>query len=461
MTPLGYLRKTRKQRFDNLLELLRFRSISALSDCSGDSISCAEWLVDHLGQVGFKGRLYRTKGNPIVYAEYITNSNLPTALYYGHYDVQPTEPHDLWVSPPFAPVIRGGYIYGRGTADDKGQVFAQIKGLEAVLKTNGALPINVKFVIEGEEEITPSSLPNFFEDHKDILQADVCVISDTAQFNKSTPAIVVGLRGNASAELIVYGPKRDLHSGAYGGSVANPIHVLSYLIAKMHDRKGRIAIPGFYQHVRPITKKERQQFAKLPFNSRHYATECGVPALEGESGCTTYERLWSRPALDVNGITGGHQGEGPKTIIPSRASAKISIRTVANQEPNDILDKLEKYLKRISPRSVRLELLKLGGAPAVTIPASSPWLEAAHRALRRGFGQEPVLMKEGASIPVVSDVKTILGLDSLLIGFCQNDDNSHSPNERLRVRDFENGCKTAAMLPEELSRIKGIMGRQL
>ncbi len=454
MTPPGYLKKTRKRRFDDLFELLRFRSISAQAKHTADSKACAKWFAQHLSQIGFKAKLMPTGGNPIVYAEYITARNLPTVLYYGHYDVQPTEPHNLWKSPPFDPVIRDGYIYGRGTADDKGQVFAQIKGLEAVLRATGSLPVNVKMIIEGEEEITPSNLPQFLDDHKAMLQADVCVISDTAQFNKSTPAIIIGLRGNASAELTVYGPNRDLHSGAHGGSVANPINVLGYLISRLHNAKGKIAIPGFYQDARPITGHERRQFAKLPFHARDYIRECGAPALHGEEGYTTYERLWSRPALDINGITGGHQGEGPKTIIPAWASAKISFRLVANQKPNDILDKLDKYLRQIAPKSVRLELIKYGGTPAVSIPSSSPWLEAARRALKRGFGEEPVLMKEGASIPVVSNVRTILGLDSLLIGFCQNDDNTHSANERLRIRDFENGCKAAAVLPGELRRIK-------
>lgn len=454
VTALEHLRETRKQRLDHLFELLRFRSISGQREYAADVRACGKWLAQHLSQIGFKARLIPTRGNSVVYAEYITARNLPTVLYYGHYDVQPTEPHDLWKSPPFDPVIRKGYIYGRGTADDKGQVFAQIKGLEAVLRATGSLPVNVKMIIEGEEEITPSNLPQFLNEHKDMLQADVCVISDTAQFDKSTPAIVVGLRGNASAELTVYGPNRDLHSGAYGGSVANPINMLCHLISKLHNTRGKIAVPGFYQHVKPITEDEKRQFAELPFDARDYISESGAPALHGEEGYTTYERLWLRPALDVNGITGGHQGEGPKTIIPAWASAKISFRLVADQKPNDILDKLEKYLKQISPKSVRLELLKYGGTPAVTVSSHSPWLEAARRALRRGFGREAVLVKDGASIPVVNDVKAILGLDSLLLGFCQSDDNVHSPNERLRVRDFENGCKIAAVLPEELFRIE-------
>jgi acetylornithine deacetylase/succinyl-diaminopimelate desuccinylase-like protein len=454
MTPFEYLMQTRKKRFGELFKFLSIPSISSNSEYTGGVRECSEWLTNHLSRIGFATRLIPTKGNPIVYAEYITKKSLPTVLYYGHYDVQPVEPIELWKSPPFNPVMRKGYIYARGAADDKGQIFAQIKGLEAVLRACGSLPINVKCIIEGEEEITPSNLPHFLKGHKAILQADVCVISDTAQFNKSTPAMVIGLRGNASAELYLYGPNRDLHSGAYGGSVANPINILCYLIAKLHDRRGRVAVPGFYQDVKPITKKEKQQFRKLPFSTRDYIKKCGVPALHGEEGYSTHERLWSRPTLDVNGITGGHQGEGQKTIIPAWASAKISIRLVADQKPKDILNKLEKYLKKISPKSVKLELHKFGGAPGVNIPMENPWLEAARRALKKGFGQDPVFMKEGASIPVVSDVKTILGLDSLLMGFCQNDDNTHSPNERIRIQDFERGCKTAAILPEELFRIK-------
>ncbi len=454
MTPFQYLKQSEKKRRQDLFKFLSFPSVSAKSEHKKDVAACARWLSDHLKGIGFKSRVMPTGGHPVVYAEYKANKKAPTVLYYGHYDVQPPEPLELWKSPPFKPEIRSGYIYSRGACDDKGQVFAQIKGLEAVLKSTGLLPINVRMLIEGEEETASGNLPVFIRKNKKMLAADIAVVSDTAQFSKKLPAVTFGLRGIASVELFVYGPNRDVHSGGFGGAIANPVNVLCAMVGQLHDRNGKITIPGFYGNVKPLSKWEKQQFKKLPYSEAAYKKSLGVSALQGEKGFTTFERTWARPTLDVNGITGGYQGEGGKTIIPSMASCKITMRLVPNMDPKDICNKIERYLKKIAPKSVRVKVDKHGGARAVVVPTDGPWLEAAGRAIKTGFGKAPVFMREGGSIPVVADFKSILGQDTLLIGFGQSDDNIHSPNERFRVVDFERGCRTAATLPVELAQVR-------
>lgn len=454
MTPAEYLKQTEKKRMGELFEFLKFASVSAKSEHKDDMISCAEWLKKHLEQIGFKTKIYPTGGHPLVLAEYLVDKEAPTVLYYGHYDVQPVEPLELWKSGPFEPEIRDGYIYARGSSDDKGQSFAHIKGLEAVIKATGTLPINVKFMIEGEEEVASENLPPFIRKNKKMLKADIAVVSDTAQFSKTQPAVTFGLRGLAFVEVIVNGPDRDVHSGSFGGAITNPVNALCNMVGQLHDKKGRIAIPGFYAGVKKPGKWEKKQYKKLPFNESSYKRALGVPALHGEKGFSTYERTWVRPTCDVNGITGGYQGEGAKTIIPALASCKITMRLVPGQEPNDICGKIEKYLKKIAPASVKVKVIKHGGAKAVEVPTDGPWLEAAGRAIKTGFSKAPVFMKEGGSIPIVGDFKTSLGVDTLLIGFCLVNDNIHSPNERFRVIDFERGCKTAAALPEELAKVK-------
>ena len=454
MTAFQYLKTTEKQRTNELLQFLSFPSVSAQSKHNKDVAACADWLKAHLTKIGFKTRLYQTKGHPVVFAEYFVDKKLPTVLYYGHYDVQPPEPLDLWKTPPFKPDIRDGYFYARGATDDKGQTFTHIKGLEAIIKTTGKLPINVKFMIEGEEEIASANLPAFMKINKKLLKADICVVSDTAQFNKTTPAVTFGLRGISPAELFVYGPNRDVHSGSFGGSITNPANALCQMVAQLHDKNGKVAIPGFYKDIKPASKWERQQFKKLPHSDTKYQKSLGVPALAGEKGYSTLERIWIRPTLDVNGITSGYQGEGSKTIIPSFASCKITMRLVPDMDPDDVANKLEKFLKKIAPKSVRIKLNKSHGGKGVNVPTDGPWLEAAASAIKAGFGKTPVFMKEGGSIPVVTDFKDLLGLDTLLIGFAQHDDNIHSPNERFRIVDFEKGCKTGAALPTELSKVK-------
>lgn len=454
MTPNEYLKKTKKKRMDDLCAWLRFASISARSEHKKDLVACAGWLKKHLSGIGFKAKVYPTAGHPVVYAEYLVDKNLPTVLYYGHYDVQPVEPLNLWKSSPFKPEIRAGYIYARGAVDDKGQTFAQIKGVEAVLKATGTLPVNVKMVIEGEEETHPSHLPAFLKKHKKMLKSDVVVVSDTAQFSKTLPAVTFGLRGIAAVEVFVKGPNRDLHSGSFGGAVVNPVTQLCNMVAQLHDKDGRIAIPGFYTGVKPPNKWMKSQFKKLPYSEAAYKKAVGVKALGGEKGFTTFEKTWARPTCEINGITGGYQGEGHKTIIPSLASCKITLRLTPGQDPHDICNKIEKYLKRIAPGSVQVRVAKQGGAKAVMVPTESRWLGAATAAIKKGFGKEPVFMMEGGSIPIVNDFRQTLGLDTLLIGFAQHDDNTHSPNERFRIVDFERGCKTAAALPDALAAVK-------
>jgi acetylornithine deacetylase/succinyl-diaminopimelate desuccinylase-like protein len=454
MTPSEYLKKTGKKRMDELFKFLRFPSVSAKSEHKKDMLDCAAWLTNHLKAIGLTARTYPTGGHPVVYAEYLADKKAPTVLYYGHYDVQPPEPLHLWKSDPFKPVIRKGEIFARGGTDDKGQVFAHIKGLEAVIKTTGTLPVNVKFLVEGEEEVQSENLPKFIKKNKKMLAADIVVISDSAQFSRTLPAVTYGLRGIAFVEVLVYGPDRDVHSGSFGGAITNPINALCAMVGRLHHKNGKVAIPGFYSRVKPVTKWDKKQFKRLPFSQAAYRKSLGVPALAGEKGYTTFERAWCRPTLDVNGITGGYQGEGAKTIIPSWASCKITMRLVPNMDPVDVCNKIERYLKKIAPKSVTLKVKKHGGAPGVVVPTDGPWLDAAGHAIKIGFGKQPVFMKEGGSIPIVSDFKTILGLDTLLIGFGLNENNAHSPNESFRVADFENGCKTAAALLYELADVK-------
>lgn len=454
MTPFEYLESHARERMEQFSTLLAFPTVSAQSQHKADILRCAEWLTAHFKSFGMSAELMSTKGYPVVYAEYIADPKAPTVLYYGHYDVQPPEPFNLWVTKPFEANIRDGYVYARGATDDKGQTFCHIKGLEAIMKSEGKLPLNVKFIIEGEEEVGSGSLPDYLKQNKAKLKADIAVISDTAQFSKTLPAITYGLRGLYGGELFVYGPNRDVHSGAFGGAIPNPATILMQMIAQVHDKKGKITIPGFYRDVKPVSKYDRAQFKKLPFKEAAYKQSIGIKALHGEPGYTVYERTWVRPTFEINGITSGYQGEGSKTIIPSMASCKITCRLVPNQKPDHIGKCIETFFKKIAPKSVTIKFAERAGSAAVEVPTDGPWLDAAGEAVRKGFGKKPVFMKEGGSIPVVGDFKRILGIDTLLIGFGQQDDNIHSPNERFRVVDFENGCRAAAALPGELAKVR-------
>jgi acetylornithine deacetylase/succinyl-diaminopimelate desuccinylase-like protein len=454
MGPFEYLKQNQARSLEQLKDLLRIPSVSAQSQHEKDMRRCAQWVVDYLKGLGLTAEICETGGHPLVYGEYHRSDDIPTVLVYGHYDVQPPDPLDLWKTTPFDPIEDGGYLIARGSSDDKGQVFAHIKAVEAYVKTVGKVPVNVKFLIEGEEETSGNNLGNYIRKNAKKLAADVVVVSDGSQYAPELPAINYGLRGIAAVEIRVTGPDRDLHSGTFGGSVANPINVLCKMIGQLHDDKGRVTIDGFYDNVYKMTKWEKEQLARLPFDEKEYLTSTGVSKLWGEKGYSVLEQTWIRPTLDVNGITGGYQGEGGKTIIPSWASAKITMRLVPNMTPDEICDKFEAHMRKICPDTAKLEFLSRGGASPVQVPTDGPWLDAAARAIKTGFGKEPFFTKEGGSIPVVETFKTVLGLDTLLIGFGQHDDNTHSPNERFRINDFHRGCLTSAALLEELSKVK-------
>lgn len=455
MNPKEFLDQNKQKRLDQLFEFLRFPSVSAKSEHKQDIIDCAEWLKNQFNEIGIESKIMPTGGHPVVFGEKITSPENITVLYYGHYDVQPPEPLDLWKSTPFEPIIEGDYILARGATDDKGQLWTHVKAFEAYTATNTELPINIKVLIEGEEESGSENLERFVKEHKDMLKADIIVVSDSAQFDKNKPAVTFGLRGLAFVEVKVTGPDRDLHSGSFGGSIANPINILGKIIGQLHDEDNRIAIDGFYDNVVEISDFEREEFKKLPHDDDEYLKKTGAPALHGERGYSTLERIWSRPTLDVNGIMGGYQGEGAKTVLPSYAFCKITMRIVPKQDPNDICDKTEKYIQKICPDSVKCEVFKHGGAPAVVVSNEGPWLDAAGRAVKTGFGIEPVFVKEGGSIPVVGTFKEVLGVDTLLLGWGQSDDNAHSPNERFDLNDFERGTYSALALIDELAKVKG------
>ena len=454
MTPMEYLKQNERRSLEQLKEVLRIPSVSAQSQHKDDVRRCAQWVVDYLKSIGLKSELCETGGHPLVYGHYHVSDQAKTILIYGHYDVQPVDPLNLWKTTPFDPTEDGDYLIARGSSDDKGQFFAHVKGAEAYLKTVGKLPVNLKFMIEGEEETAAENLNAFIKNNKDRFAADVVLVSDGSQYGPGMPAINYGLRGIAFVEVKVIGPDRDLHSGSFGGVVANPIIVLAKMIGQLHDESGRVAIGGFYDNVYTMSDWELQQLKKLPFDEKTYLASTGALKLWGEKGYSVLQRLASRPTLDCNGITGGYQGEGGKTIIPSWASTKITMRLVPNMNPQEICDKLEAHLRRICPDTVRLEVVKHGGANPVIVPTDGPWLEAAARAIKTGFGKEPYFTKEGGSIPVVEAFKSVLGLDTLLVGFGQHDDNTHSPNERLSIGDFHRACRTSAALLDELSNVK-------
>ncbi len=454
MNPKNFMDANKQKRLDELFDFLRIPSVSANSEYKKDVLACAEWLSKHLRGIGIESKLMPTGGHPVVYGEKIVSPEKLTILYYGHYDVQPPEPLELWKTTPFEPLIEDGYIIARGATDDKGQLWTHVKALEAYMATDTELPVNVKLLIEGEEEAGSENLEKFVNNQTDLLKADIIVVSDSGQFDRDMPAVTYGLRGLAFVEVKITGPDRDLHSGSFGGSIANPINVLGKIIGALHDENGKITIDGFYDDVKPLTEWERKQFAVLPFDKDEYLAKTGSKGLFGDSDYTVLEQIWGRPTLDVNGITGGYQGEGAKTIIPSRATCKITMRLVADQDPMDICDKIEKHIKKICPDYVDCEVTKHGGARGVVVPTEGPWLEAAGRAIKSGFGIEPVFVKEGGSIPVVGTFKEVLGLDTLLLGWGQSDDNAHSPNERFALKDFERGCYSALALIDELSKVK-------
>ncbi|HEV3340050.1 MAG TPA: dipeptidase [Pirellulales bacterium] len=437
---------------DDLCELLRIPSVSADSRHKADVRRAADWVAGQFRSLSMPVELCETAGHPIVYAEWLGAPGAPTALVYGHYDVQPPDPLNEWISPPFEPTRRDGNLYARGATDDKGQMLTHVKSAEAWMRTEGRLPVNVKFLIEGEEEVGSEHLEQFIAANRQRLACDVVVISDTSQFGPDQPAITYGLRGIAYFELRLTGPKQDLHSGTFGGGVMNPANALTQMLSALINRQGQIQIPAFYDDVEPLSETERRQFAALKFSDGEFCRELEIGAVAGEVGYSTLERRSARPTFDINGLWSGYQGEGSKTVLPARAGAKFSFRLVPRQDPKKIHAELEAMLKRLLPPGIRLELIAYHGAPGVVVPLDSPYIRAAARAIERGFGRAPLYIREGGSIPVVSTFRQQLGVDTLLLGWGLNDDNTHSPNEKFRLADFHRGIKSSAHLWEELGK---------
>ncbi|MDE3236141.1 MAG: dipeptidase [Bacteroidota bacterium] len=432
-----------KERFLNeLLDLLRIPSISARSEHKEDMMCCAESVQQHLLQAGADiVKVYPTEGHPIVYGEKMVSAELPTVLVYGHYDVQPADPLELWHSGPFDPVIKDGKIYARGSADDKGQFFMHVKAVETLVKTN-TLPVNVKFIIEGEEEIGSPNLATFVTGHKELLKADVILISDTSMLSMENPSIDVGVRGLSYIQVEVTGPNRDLHSGVYGGAVANPITILAKMIAACHDENNHITIPGFYDDVVEATAAERTKMAQAPFDEEEYKNDLGVKELWGEKGFTTNERTGIRPTLELNGIWGGYTGEGSKTVLPSKAYAKISARLVPNQSSKKITEKLIQYFTSIAPEGVSVKAEEHHGGEPYMTPIDSVEYQAAAKAIAATFGKDPIPVRGGGSIPICALFEKELGIKIVFMGFGLDSDNLHSPNEKYDLFNFYKGIET-------------------
>ena len=426
-----------------LEDLLRIPSISTDMAYRDDVRRGADWLAEHLRGLGIETvEVVETEGHPIVFAEHHGGDDRPTVLVYGHYDVQPPDPLDLWESPPFEPVRKNGTLYARGACDDKGQLFMHVKAAEAYLKTEGALPVNLKFIIEGEEESGSKHLVPFIEQYQDRLQADVALISDTAMFGPNVPSITYGLRGLAYVEVVLTGPNRDLHSGVYGGAIDNPANALCRLIAGLHDAGHRITVEGFYDEARPLTDEERETFAALPFDDDAWQASVGVEAVRTEEGFSILEAITARPTLDVNGLWSGYQGEGAKTVLPSIAGCKISCRLVPDQHPDDIAEKLRRHFEAHTPETMQLDFRALHGGHPVLVDTQSPAMQAAAEAMEHVYGRRPFFTREGGSIPVVADFKRILGLDTVLMGFGLNSDAIHSPNEHFGLDRFDQGIRS-------------------
>ena len=450
-----YVKENLNEFIEELKDYLRIPSVSTLSSHKKDMKTCANFVAKKLRAAGIKNvKLYPTKGNPLVYGEWLGAKGKPTVLIYGHYDVQPVDPLDEWDSDPFEPVIKNGDIYARGADDNKGQNFVHIKSVESFMKTHGKLPVNVKFLIEGEEEVGSESIEKFIKENKKLLKCDAVLISDTSLYGPGIPTINYGLRGLTYMEVEITGPNRDLHSGSFGGAVANPINELAKLISKLQDKNGKVTIPNFYKDAKKPTKKELELFKSLKFSDTKFARELGVKELQGEKGYSTLERLWVRPTLDCNGIVGGFTGEGAKTVLPSKASAKISMRLVPNQDPNKIAKEFTKYVKSLVPKSVKIKVTAMHGGYPVVIPLDSPAMKAASKATSKAFGKKTVFTREGGSIPIVVDFVKQLKAPAILMGLGLDSDNIHSPNEHFSLKTFELGILSSIYFMEEFSGVK-------
>ncbi|MPL55993.1 Succinyl-diaminopimelate desuccinylase [bioreactor metagenome] len=444
----SYIQQNKQRFLDELIELLKIASISADPAYNQDVLNCADAVAKHLANAGAdQVEICETKGYPVVYGEKIINPELPTVLVYGHYDVQPADPLELWESGPFEPVVKKtelhpeGAIFARGSADDKGQFFMHVKAFEAMMKTN-SLPCNIKFIIEGEEEVGSVSLAGFLEENKEKLSCDVILISDTHIYSNEQPTVTTGLRGLNYMEVEVEGPNRDLHSGLYGGAVPNPINVLAEMIAKLHDEEGRITIDGFYDNVEIVSAEDRAEMNKLKDNPEEFKKSIGLSGVEGETGYTTLERTSIRPTLDVNGIWGGYTGEGAKTVIPSKAFAKISMRLVPYQTDEEITEKFTKYFEKIAPASVKVKVTPHHGGMPYVLQSNTKEFQAAKKAMEKAFGKEVLPYRSGGSIPITSLFEKILGAKSVLMGFGLDSDAIHSPNEHYGLYNFYKGIES-------------------
>ncbi len=449
-----YLQQNQTRFESDLFDLLRIPSVSANSAHRADVRRAAQWVAEQFRGLKLEVELVETAGHPVVFAQSAPVAGPPTILVYGHYDVQPPEPLAEWLSPPFEPTVRDGNVHARGATDDKGQMLTHVKATQAWIESQGALPLQLKFLIEGEEEIGSEHLAEFIGKNRQRLACDCVVVSDTSQFARGQPAITYGLRGIAYYELRLSGPKQDLHSGTFGGAVANPANALCAMLAALINEHGKVQIPGFYDDVEPLTPRERTEFRNLPFDEPNFMRQIGVDALGGEEGFSTLERRWARPTFDLNGLWSGYQGEGAKTVLPARAAAKFSFRLVPHQDPRNITAALKQRLAELCPPGIHMELIGFHGAPGVVVPLDSPYVAAAERAIEHGFGKRPVFMREGGSIPVVSTFHDLLGVDTLLLGWGLDDDNAHSPNEKFCLADFHRGIKASARLWQELGSLK-------
>ncbi len=453
---VSYIRNNYDRYLDELREFCSIPSVSARSEHKDDVARCARWVADQLKRVGLENvEVCPTKGHPIVYADWLHAPGKPTLLFYGHYDVQPAEPLELWHSPPWQLTLRNGDLYARGVVDDKGQVFMHFKALEAFFKNQGQLPVNIKLVIEGEEEVGSENIEKFIRTEKKRLACDALLVSDTTMLGKGIPSVCYGLRGLCYFEVGITGPTTDLHSGSFGGAVPNPINILCEMMAKLHDQDGRVAIPGFYKNVRPLTREEKKQLKKLPFSEKNFQKTTGALQLVGEKGHSTVERIWARPTLDINGIIGGYTGEGAKTVIGSKASAKFSTRLVANQDPAQITRLVRKHIEKLTPKSVRMNFTVHSAGESWIAPFDHPYVQAGKAALEKGFGKKAVFIREGGSIPLVSMMQNEFHKPCVLLGFGLPDENAHAPNERLNLENFQKGILSLAYYYDEVSRRDG------
>jgi acetylornithine deacetylase/succinyl-diaminopimelate desuccinylase-like protein len=449
-----FIESRREEHLADLCSFLRIPSVSAKREHKQDVERGAQWVADSLRASGFRRvEIIPTSLHPLVYAESLEAHGKPTVLFYGHYDVQPAEPLDLWTSPAFEPTVRGGNLFGRGTADDKGQVHIHLKALEALQKSTGEFPVNVKVLIEGEEEVGSVSLWNYVQNNREKLKADALIVSDTSMLAKGVPSITYGLRGLNYYQIELAGPAHDLHSGVYGGAVPNPLTIMAELFAKLHDKNFRVTVPGFYDSVATVSKAERQALNELPWKKKEFEKAVGAPGYFGEKGFTTVERLWIRPTLELNGLWGGYMGEGAKTVIPAKACAKFSTRLVPDQDPKKIAKLVEKHVRALLPDAVTCKFEVLSTGKPWTAPFQAPIFKKAQNALEKGFGKKAVFIREGGSIPFVTQMYDTFKVPCVLIGFGLPDENAHAPDEHIALENYFGGIKAIAHFYEDLATL--------